>query len=385
VDQLALWPDDQQPTHLIACNEAGAGQPGVLRIALADGRVETILSGTTSCDPVRRTPWGTLVFAEEAGGGPAGGRVYELLDPLHTTGVRLDRNTGTFSGGEGATNLVARPALGRLSFEGIAIFRNGLMYVSDERGPDEGGAGGAYFKFIPANPWTSNATGTISSLNDSPLVSGRLYGLRVGTGGPAAESGQGAGYGPGTWVPIPGVVDPDLPAQATTLELSGYYRPEDADVDLAASARGQVRFCGSHSGNEAQLQRWGEVACISDGSVEEAMRNAGQPQVEVFVAGTSELNMPDNIAYQPVRGNWIVHEDGDTQFQQPHNNDLWSCLPDGRDVDVRSDGCIRVATLNDLTAEWTGGIFDGSGKHFYVSVQHNISGSGTVLDISGWE
>jgi hypothetical protein len=44
--------------------------------------------------------------------------LYELIDPLHTTGVSLDRATGTFSGGSGAANLTARPALGRLSFEG---------------------------------------------------------------------------------------------------------------------------------------------------------------------------------------------------------------------------------------------------------------------------
>jgi hypothetical protein len=49
-----------------------------------------------------------------------------------------------------------------------------------------------------------------------------------------------------------------------------------------------------------------------------------------------------------------------------------------------ADGCIRVATLNDPTAEWTGGIFDASGRHFYVSVQHNITGSGVILDITGW-
>jgi hypothetical protein len=36
------------------------------------------------------------------------------------------------------------------------------------------------------------------------------------------------------------------------------------------------------------------------------------------------------------------------------NDDLWDCLPDGTDPDLQSDGCIRIATLNDLTAEWTG-------------------------------
>ena len=49
----------------------------------------------------------------------------------------------------------------------------------------------------------------------------------------------------------------------------------------------------------------------------------------------------------------------------------------------RSDGCIRIGTLNDLNAEWTGGFFDGTGR-FIVSVQHNVTGHGVVLDITGW-
>ena len=30
-------------------------------------------------------------------------------------------------------------------------------------------------------------------------------------------------------------------------------------------------------------------------------------------------------------------------------------------------------------------LFDARGRHFYVSVQHNISGAGTILDITGWK
>jgi hypothetical protein len=93
---------------------------------------------------------GSILFGEEAGGGPAGGRLYELIDPLHTTGVSLDRGTGTFSGGSGAANLTARPALGRLSFEGLAIYPSGVTYFGDENRPAQGVGGGAYFKFIPA-------------------------------------------------------------------------------------------------------------------------------------------------------------------------------------------------------------------------------------------
>ena len=54
------------------------------------------------------------------------------------------------------------------------------------------------------------------------------------------------------------------------------------------------------------------------------------------------------------------------------------------DDDSLSDGCVRVATLNDLSAEWTGGIFDATGRNFYVSVQHNVTGHGVILKITGW-
>ncbi len=70
---------------------------------------------------------------------------------------------------------------------------------------------------------------------------------------------------------------------------------------------------------------------------------------------------------------------------------MWDCLDDGTDRDVLSDGCMRIATINDLTAnagegaEWTGGFFDATGQHFYVSVQHNVTGHGVVLDITGWK
>ena len=387
LDQIALWPDDAHPRWLIVCNEAEVTDPGLVRINLANGAQEVIVTGTTECDPVRRTPWGTILFGEEAGGGPEGGRMYELVDPLHTTGVTLDRATGTFSGGVGAANLTARPALGRLSFEGLAIYPNGVTYYGDENRPAEGVAGGAYFKFVPATLRSSGA-GPVTSLTDSPYAApGSIYGLRLGLREGATDYGQGTEFGLGAWVPIPAAADPDLRAAAAELHLTGYYRPEDASVDTGALADGRVRFCGNNTGNEPDDQLWGETVCISDGTLAEAGANSGVPEVQLLVAGSPALAMPDNIALQPHRGNWVIHEDAETvtDLQGPHNDDLWDCLPDGTDPDLQSDGCIRIATLNDLTAEWTGGIFDASGRHFYVSVQHNISGNGVILDITGWK
>ena len=387
LDQIALWPDDDHPAWLIACNEQGVTEPGLVRINLATGAQDVIVTGTTECDPVRRTPWGTILFGEEAGGGAAGGRIYELLDPLGTTGVSLDRATGTFSGGSGAANLAARPALGRLSFEGLAVYPNGVTYYGDENRPGGGSAGGAYFKFVPASPLDPGA-GPVTSLADSPYAQpGTIAGLRLGRRAGATDYGQGTQFGLGTWVPVPAAPDPDLRASAADLKLTGYYRPEDASIDQAAEARGQVRFCANNTGNEIDDQLWGETVCISDGTLDQATAGSATPEVQQLVQGNPALAMPDNIAWQPRRGNWVIHEDADTTtpLQGPHNDDLWDCLPDGTDPDLAGDGCIRIATLNDLTAEWTGGIFDAGGKHLYVSVQHNISGKGVILDLTGWD
>ena len=122
---------------------------------------------------------------------------------------------------------------------------------------------------------------------------------------------------------------------------------------------------------------------LPKGSLEEATANAATPEVQLLVIGTPELAMMDNLAYQPGCGNWILHEDGDGP-EVGRNNDLWACPDDGADVDDRSDGCVRIATLNDLNAEWTGGFFDATGKRFFVSVQHNVTGHGVVLEVTGW-
>jgi len=374
LDMMALWPADN-PTHLIACNEGGATEPGLQRIRLSDGVIETIVTGTSDCDPVKRTAWGTIVFGEE--GDP--GWLMELINPLATTGVSFNRTTGVFSGGVGAANLTVRPAVGRLAFEGLAILPNGVMYYGDENRPLNGAPGGAYFKFIPTTP----ASGQIASLSQSPLAAGQVYGLRLGKRSSNTDYGQGSNTGLGTWIAINPQFISDLRGVAASLKLTGYCRPEDAEIDPVALKEGHVRFCGNNTGNESQDHNWGETLCVTDGTVEQATANTAVPEAQYLVIGTPDFAMMDNIAFQPGRGNWVIHEDGDGP-SVGRNNDLWSCLEDGDDADFLSDGCARIGTLNDLTAEWTGGVFDATGTHFYVSVQHNISGHGVILDITGW-
>ena len=372
IDQMVLWPQGN-PQYIIACNEEGVAQPGLLKISLANGNATTIASGVNSCDPVRTTPWGTVLFGEENG---TTGAMYELIDPLNVVGATIDNVTGVTS----TPNIRRVIALGFLSFEGLGILPNGVTYYGDELSAGSGAPGGAYYKFVPGTPWARGAP--ITSLDQSPYASGSVYGLRVGQG---SNFGQGFSTGIGTWQLLTSTAGQQLRPLATTAKLTGYYRPEDISLDTAALAAGKVRFCGNNTGRDA-ARYWGETICVTDGTVAGATSQISGPAVQLLVQGSSQLNMPDNIAYQASRGNWIVEEDGSTGdfIDGSRNNDIWDCLDDGADDDTLSDGCVRIATLNDLDAESTGGFFDATGKHYYVSIQHNSSGFGTILDITGW-
>ena len=83
-----------------------------------------------------------------------------------------------------------------------------------------------------------------------------------------------------------------------------------------------------------------------------------------FVEGDPEFNSFDNLAFQPVTGNLYVIEDH-------KNGDIFACLPDGADRDIKSDGCVRTMSGKDSSAEPTGFIFGADGKTAYLSIQHS--------------
>jgi hypothetical protein len=373
IDQMVLWPQ-ANPTYIIGCNEQGTTAPALQKISLSNGNATTIATGLSSCDPVRITPWGTILFGEEAG---SSGAMYELIDPLSVVGATIDRTTGVSS----SPNIRRVDALGFLSFEGLAILPNGVTYYGDELGPSNGAPGGAYYKFVPATPWNGGAP--ITSLNQSPYASGTVYGLRVGQG---SNYGQADAYGIGSWQTLTSTPAQQLRPLATAAKLTGYYRPEDLDVDGGALAAGNVRFCGNNTGRD-EAHYYGETICLTDGTVAGSASGSSVPQVQLLVQGSPEFNMPDNIAYQPGTANWLVEEDGSTgdNVDGARNNDIWDCLDDGADNDLLSDGCVRVLTVNDLDAETTGGFFDSTGTQYYVNIQHNSSGFGVILDVTGWK
>jgi hypothetical protein len=387
-DMIALWPNDATPTDAIVCNEIDGSTPGsaatVQRVHLADGAVTDMISGHISCDPAHRTAWGTIVLGEEVGGT---GRLYEVIDPLAVHGVTIDRAAGTTSD---PAHVVALTALGQLAFEGVVLLPDGTSYYGDERRASNGKAGGGIFKFVPAHPWSGGAS--ITDLAQSPLAAGSVSVMRLGNRSNFTDYGQGSNSGAGKWVPLATPANPvawDLDTAAKAVGMTGFYRPEDMDLDPLAWAEGRIRACWNNTGNDAG-ENWGETLCFED--VPAATLPTGrQPVVQPFVIGNPELRMADNIAFQPKTGILYLLMDAATSVEDPKwtNDQIWACLPDGADPDLQSDGCVRVANLRDGDAEFSGIQFLADGKSFLVHLQHRtqvgraVQGTTDEIRVSG--
>ena len=146
--------------------------------------------------------------------------------------------------------------------------------------------------------------------------------------------------------------------------FTGYYRPEDMDVDPIARAKGIMRACWANTGRKSHdasslvensaVQT--EIMCLTENppsAFNPTPLTGTIPTVERFVTGSEERAMYDNVAFQPHTGNLVVLEDGPVDVVKSTNplvtalrgNDLWICLPDGQDDDALSDGCVRFAHL----------------------------------------
>src|SRR5262249_22422227 len=241
----------EQPRFLVECDEETT-DPAVQRVDLTQPpstNATTIVRGLSSCDPVRRTPWGTIIVAEEAG---ATGGLYELIDPANIASVItvMNRATGQTSD---PMHLVKRQAVGSLSFDSLATRPDGTMIYGDELAPTAANAGGGIYKFVPAVPFQGN--GPIAVPAQSPLASGSVYGLRVaaqgsGNWGQGAETGNrawGAGNLAGANV-IDGAGNVILRNAQLLQRFTGYYRPEDMDIDPIAAKNGVFRACWANTG-----------------------------------------------------------------------------------------------------------------------------------------
>jgi secreted PhoX family phosphatase len=383
-DQIAFWPTDDKPKWAFVCIEGSSSAPGIQRVALTGanrGGVETVVTGTSSCDGIRRTSWGTIVATEEDTSSTA----LEIYKPTQTTGVSYDRSTLALSdsvGGDESGNVVPRPAIGHFAFEGLAIYPDGTLYGGDELGPSGRKNGGAMFKFVPQTPVTDRPTSEQAKLanpkfeNLSPFAAGDLYTLELG----GSNNGQGDQLGTGRWQ---GPIDAAHASAEGQAKGTGFYRPEDADIDPIAAAAGKVRFCWTNTGN-AGIANYGEVLCLDDRSTSDQPTGT-RPEVQQFVTGNPELNQPDNIAFQPKTGIVYVIQDSPSVNGTGVPGDVWACLRDGADLDLQSDGCVRVITDKAAGSEPTGFTFEGSGERAYLNIQHSPDNPGTALNESSFD
>ncbi len=395
-DMMLLWPNGQNPTHIISAVEefsphvigkltSGIDKltPSVQRIELATGKSEIILRGLAGADGIRMTAWGTLLVPEENGNGNA----YEIIDPLHVTNHTVtDRALGAIVDADGkpSNRIVKRSVLPTMAWEGMAVLPNGVVIAGDELRPGSPAKanGGSIFKFVPSVVYTS-ASGPITDLAQSPLVAGSVYALQSSCVNDKQQFGQGCEIGMGAWIAVNAAT---ARAEANSKGATGFYRPEDLELDPLyrdAANPSAVRFCWTNTGSE-DANNYGEVLCGVDKEplVTTFTDSSGvtQPKrtttINRFIEGDADFNQPDNLAFQPVTGNAYVIEDNP-------NGDIWACLPDGADRDIKSDGCIKILSVKDSSAEPTGFFFTPDGKTAYVNTQHSDDSNMPMLDDYG--
>ena len=179
----------------------------------------------------------------------------------------------------------------------------------------------------------------------------------------------------------PSAPDADREAQGPAAGVTGYYRSEDADLDLP---RPTVKSGCAVLTPATTNHLYGQTICIMDGTIAQARRTRRSRRSALRLRWHQPGHQHARQHRLPAGlGNAILHEDAETTFEFPHNNDLWDCPPDGPDQDLIR----RVRSRRNPERPHRGGDrrhFDATGTRFFVSVQHNISGSGD-LEIDGWK
>ena len=137
---------------------------------------ETILTGT-SLRPGTPHRLGHDFFGEEV---TNTGSLMEMINPLATTASSHSRGRHVL-GGVGTADLVVRPAVGRLAFEGLALYPNPRPVLGDEQRPLNGNPGGAYLSSFPRCPGAAARSAASISRRLRPTHLGLRLGNRSGS------------------------------------------------------------------------------------------------------------------------------------------------------------------------------------------------------------
>ena len=285
-------------------------------------------------DGIEWTPWGTALIAEENG---PGGRLFEC----DVDGLKVN-------------DCVDRPAVGRMSHEGIAVDGNGDLYVADELN------GGSIYKFV--------------ALEYGDLSKGTLYALDIEGSVTVCSSDSGVGVTPlghAQWVALSvgenGVkTSPSVDARAASDEagVSDFCRPEDAEI-----IGPNLYFATTTTRNILQIPLNTDFPYVTEyAGINTNMDNeADFPEYG--------LKSPDNLASDNA-GNLYIVEDNSS------HSDVWVATPD-KNNDGKADSVVLFGTLTTPGAEGSGIYFPrGNPKTMLINVQHAADNNDMTLAIT---
>jgi uncharacterized protein len=340
--------------YIFTVNETGDG--GLVRYDRTTGVATQLFSGSLNgvnyraLDPVRWTPWGTIIIGEEV---DLSGRLIEVMNPL-----------GNPVGQPGAVVPIDRPNVGRSSWEAMEFDSTGALYYQDEDN------NGGIYKFVPNN---SAANFNPADPNTSPLAgTGQIFTLRINPANTEQRTGQGE------WVPLtdasgtplPGITDPKLTGTVSGDEVSAtnYRRPEDMHfvtrdgrelLIVAATTADSSTSPGTHHVYSIEVNAAGGPV-VRDFINDKVTIDAATGNVIDALA--DEFRNPDNLAIDAFGDVWIIEDNSP--------GDIWKATWSATEFGIASS-VARFASLATLGAEPTGLYFDILDPYTaFVNVQH---------------
>ncbi len=380
VGQFIFWPNEQDPTHLIVCMEGSRKLVGtdvsgddtfnasVQRLSLSNNISETILRGLDRCDVIERTPWGTVLAAEEV----EDGSVYEILRPLLVTNhVVQDRSRGhvTNRNDQPSAFVAKRPALPIMAWEGLAVLENGaILGIEEKHTPNihPRQRGGVLFKFIPAHSRVNGAV--IENLDESPLVAGRVNAMQVYCQHGTKGFDDSRCSGMISWLSVRAR---NASHDAFEMGTVGYRSPEDLYLDTFYKEEGS-RFCWT-SLTHKDVFPMAQVHCAIDYDL------LGD---EIDVQGMVATNfLKGNPLFRSHDGT-IIHPETEMLLTLVHGQDemLLACGLTRKNMHSKTSKCTNVLTVPGTLAELKSVRMTKDGKTVFLALQKRTTGDPSDVD-----
>jgi hypothetical protein len=109
-------------------------------------------------------------------------------------------------------------------------------------------------------------------------------------------------------------------------------------------------MCGNNTGRK-QAHYYGETMCLTDGAVADATTNSAVPQGQVLIVGSPEYNMRTTSSTSRAAGTGSSTRTGRPRSSGRTTTIRGRAWTTGPTTALISDGCLRIASLNDLSSE----------------------------------